>query len=58
MVTTTPPSHQPIATRLRYVEILWTIDQGTDLVARMSEYNEARSIGTYLLAFINIFKSD
>ena len=55
---TTPPSHQPIATRLRYVGILWTIDQGTDLVARMSEYNEARGIGTYLLAFINIFKSD
>ena len=58
VVMTTPPSHQPIATRLTYVGILWTIDQGTDLVARMSEYNEARSIGTYLLAFINIFKSD
>ena len=51
------PSHQPITTRLRYVGILWTIDQGTDLVGRMSEYNEARSIGTYLLAFINIFRS-
>ena len=37
VVMTTPPSYQPIATRPRYVGILWTIDQGTDLVVQMSE---------------------